>query len=306
MKKKEFIESCVKMGYEVKEFDDYRGFHRISLRKIDDKIGLSIKEANLKYIIEDIEDEKDIEDFLSEHLTDERYETVNNMTAVFTDKEKFLDNVYPVLLPKINDLSDNVICEKGSIATDLYVIYKVCLGDLEDQGFCTAAVKKDMLDNLNISQAELKERAVENFKKGVKITSMTDLLRSIRSDIDLPIDEGIPQMIVVNQKVSGAYGIEDVDTLDKVCNMLHTENILLIPSSIYEFIAVPGELDEDAINMMVHDVNRSQVSPDEQLSDHVYKYEKLLYKHGRCPYEDETVCLGDDCKECEINKSNIV
>ena len=306
MKKKEFIESCVKMGYDVKEFDDYRGFHRISLLKTGEKVGLSIKEQNLINIIENMKNENDVEDFLSGSLADERRETVSNMTAVFTDKEMFLNNVYPILLPKINDLSDNVICEKGSIATDLYVIYKVCLGDLEDQGFCTAAVKKDMLDNLNISQAELKERAVENFQKKVEITSMADLLRTMRPDIDLPIDEGIPQMIVVNQKVSGAYGIEDVNTLDKVCNMLHTENILLIPSSIYEFIAVPGELDEDAINAMVNDINRSQVSPDEQLSDHVYRYEKLLYKHGSCPYEDETVCLGDDCKECEMNKSNFV
>ena len=294
------------MGYEVGEDDDYRGFHRILLRRAGENIGLSFKELHFIDIIEKMENENDIEDLLSQLLSNERRETVNNMTEVFTDKEMFLNNVYPILLPKINDLSDNVICEKGSIATDLYVIYKVCLGDLEDQGFCTAAVKKDMLDNLNISQEELKERAVENFQKKVEITSMTDLLRSIRPDIDIPIDEGIPQMIVVNQKISGAYGIEDVNTLDKVCNMLHTENILLIPSSIYEFIAVPGELDEDTINAMVNDINRSQVSPDEQLSDHVYRYEKLLYKHGSCPYEDETVCLGDDCKECEMNKSNFV
>ena len=52
-------------------------------------------------------------------------------------------------------------------------------------------------------------------------------------------------------------------------------NFYIIPSSIHEVILIPDTLDMDIRYMkaMVKEVNGTEVSPDEVLSDNVYRYD---------------------------------
>lgn len=53
------------------------------------------------------------------------------------------------------------------------------------------------------------------------------------------------------------------------------EGYYILPSSIHEVIAIPGDLgdscDTIALKKIVHEVNTTQVEPPDFLSDHVYK-----------------------------------
>ena len=49
----------------------------------------------------------------------------------------------------------------------------------------------------------------------------------------------------------------------------------LLPSSIHEALIVPDrpDMEVDSLAAMVREVNATQVAKDEQLSDHVYRYD---------------------------------
>ena len=48
----------------------------------------------------------------------------------------------------------------------------------------------------------------------------------------------------------------------------------MIPCSIHECLILPddGTYREEELNSMVRDVNKTQLQPDDVLSDHVYKF----------------------------------
>ena len=50
-------------------------------------------------------------------------------------------------------------------------------------------------------------------------------------------------------------------------------NFYIIPSSIHEVILIPDTLDIHYMKAMVKEVNGTEVSPDEVLSDNVYRYD---------------------------------
>ncbi len=83
--------------------------------------------------------------------------------------------------------------------------------------------------------------------------------------------------VVTNRtKCDGAAVILYHDVLDKVCDALHTDEFYLLPSSRHEVICVPANLgkDVDALRRMVHEVNMTQVPPEDLLSENVYYYER--------------------------------
>lgn len=53
-----------------------------------------------------------------------------------------------------------------------------------------------------------------------------------------------------------------------------SSDLWIIPSSIHEIIAVPmQEVPKEYIQMMIREVNRTQLAPDEVLTDTLYVYE---------------------------------
>ena len=53
------------------------------------------------------------------------------------------------------------------------------------------------------------------------------------------------------------------------------DSFFILPSSRHEVILVPPEMGKDYRDLedMVHQVNESQVAPEDRLSDHVYHFE---------------------------------
>ena len=85
-----------------------------------------------------------------------------------------------------------------------------------------------------------------------------------------------PQMIVMSSQnhIQGSNSILSEDALNQVHDMLDGDFIVL-PSSIHEVICVPAteDMKPDDLRAMVHEVNMTQVAPNEFLSDNIMKYD---------------------------------
>lgn len=161
---------------------------------------------------------------------------------------------------------------------DLSVIYKVYLGGDKD-GIGTILVRNEHLKEWGISLDELHELALENSKRllPAEVMSMGDVLSQMMGEDmpDLPLGEEDEKMFVISntQKVNGAASIIYSDALEKLSERLGTD-LYVLPSSIHETIAISANYgDADQLEQMVREVNATTVLKEEQLSDHVYRYD---------------------------------
>ena len=75
-------------------------------------------------------------------------------------------------------------------------------------------------------------------------------------------------------KLNGAAMLLCPATMDKVAEQVGSSYYIIL-SSIHETLIVPfsDDLNVDQLRQMVHEVNSTQVAPDEILSDNVYVYD---------------------------------
>lgn len=174
-----------------------------------------------------------------------------------TNKSIILDNVIPHVIrtqrvEKYRKADIQVIAEPF---LDLNVVYRVVIDD--NHSF---VVVDGILEHADITLDELKEAAKRNIYKQMDLKFMGEII-------------GAPANIVVITTQSKLYGsalITDTRALDKACEMLHANDIQIIPSSIHELLAVPW--DNRLPDEVIVDVNERTVREDEQLSDHAYRY----------------------------------
>lgn len=168
---------------------------------------------------------------------------------------------------------------------DLSIIYKVMTGG-NREGIATITIHNDHMKYWNTTEGELHELAVNNTKELLPITtqSMTEVMREMFADDGMP-DEMIESMfeegpvnermyvISNSQKVNGAVGMFDDTALSNLANKLGTD-LFILPSSVHECIAVSTDMGTPkTLAEMVQEINGSQVATEEQLSDHVYRFD---------------------------------
>lgn len=89
-------------------------------------------------------------------------------------------------------------------------------------------------------------------------------------------ENGRPEELVLrraNEGPYGAAGISDRAWMDKACDLLGSD-VMVIPSSIHEVIIMPDTLvSVQDINTIIKAVNK-EVEPEDRLSDHCYHYSK--------------------------------
>ena len=157
---------------------------------------------------------------------------------------------------------------------DLSIILKVLMRIDDDGVIASVTVKNEHLKYWGISDDTLFDWAKENTERLLppKIMTMSGFMSELHGeDIEIPDD---PMFIITNSnKCNGAGVILYHDLLKELSEKLNTE-LYLIPSSVHEFIAVRSDTidDEDALHMMIQQVNSEVVDDMEILSDTLYKY----------------------------------
>ena len=168
---------------------------------------------------------------------------------------------------------------------DLSIIYKVVVGTGAD-GIGSITIRNEHMEQWGVTVDEIHEMAMKNTKEILPVTvqTMTEVMREMfGSDgmpeemaemvfSDMPLNQ---QMFIISNKskVNGAASMFYEDTLSELADKIGT-SLYILPSSVHEVIAVSTDMGTpEALAGMVREVNGGQVAPEEQLSDHVYKFD---------------------------------
>lgn len=176
-----------------------------------------------------------------------------------------------------------------------------CMVDSDCFGNATVLIQKTHLALWNKTEKEIFEAAFYNTPRilAPEIRNMNDIIREMfmddlrrrqingEIDIDLDVEErtielmqdlgtdnGIEMFVLTNNhRLNGAACMFYEKVLKEFADSRKSD-IFILPSSIHEVILVPAVegLSKNELTLMVQDVNREELSPEEILSSHVYVY----------------------------------
>ena len=162
---------------------------------------------------------------------------------------------------------------------DLAIVF-YCLVSTNDVGSATILIRNQHLSLWNVTPDMLHQQAAYNTPRLMppKLIDMNSLLQEFAPDfIDSNSFTPSPLYVLTNsEKLYGAAAILDARIL-KNFSITKNNDFYILPSSIHEALLLPKEKGSDDItglNLIIQDINASQVPKEEILSDHVYIFEQ--------------------------------
>ena len=160
------------------------------------------------------------------------------------------------------------------VGEELAIIYLYLL-DLDNSApTASITITNQIAERFMVSEDELYSTAIKNTPKILKPVhrSINEMLN--KNGIPFPNDAPDLMSVITNNKfIYGASVMFYPGLMSSIANELHREILYLIPSSIHEIILV--DIDEDqtsTIPYMIREINRTEVSPEDILSDNLYQY----------------------------------
>lgn len=164
---------------------------------------------------------------------------------------------------------------------DLAVVYRFVMAS-NDDGRASILVNNDLIERMGVTHEQLRADALENSPeiRPAVIQGMNEVMKEMMGPeayemFGIPDDtEKMMFIATVPDKNSGAGVLAYQDFMDQAAEKIGGD-FFILPSSIHEILLVPddGQKAADELKSMVMDVNATQVSPEERLSDNVYHYD---------------------------------
>lgn len=166
---------------------------------------------------------------------------------------------------------------------DLAIVFN-CLLNTTDAGNATILIYERHLSLWGITRDDLYALAASNTPKLLQydLRNMTDVMRELFSDT-CPDEEDFdtaqqlcPMYVLTNrQKLNGSVCILYKDLLRDFSRRLESD-LYILPSSIHEVLIIPAgnTASGKELSDMVKEVNATQLSGEEILSDHVYYFSR--------------------------------
>lgn len=279
--KEKIINNLISKGYEIKEVQTIKngviynginimedGYSVLPVIYIDDIIKHENKKSveELTQLILNIHNEHKIVSFDIDKILDKNY---------------ILENVRIALQKKSNEDIIKEDTEFNGIESYLYILAKETnIGD--NIGFIK--VKNVILNKVNINIKEIWEAARDNTFKNTVIKNMKDMIFDLMPDIikdeemlaEINDNKSLVSMFVITnkEKMKGASGILNKQLLKDIAINHNCNQLIILPSSIHEVIVVPNtdsiNTDINDLSSMVSEINNTQVSPEERLTDEAY------------------------------------
>lgn len=198
-----------------------------------------------------------------------------------TDFEKVHDHIMCKLINR--DLNNEYLKDKPfTPIEDLAVVYLIDLGENKD-GHMTTAVTDKLMDEYGITTAELHDIAMDNLSRAdIVFKTMWETLIDLNTalsvfdneDIKTEMDKSPMYVLTIRDSACGAASVLDQATMDTIAERIGSDYVV-IPSSVNEVIVVPynGAMSLDDMNNMVREVNSTELTEQDILSDHVYMYD---------------------------------
>lgn len=195
----------------------------------------------------------------------------------FTDYEKVKDHV---IFKLINYERNRELLSKVPHYRflDLAIVFS-CLVNADADGCATILIYNHHLSFWDITKDDLYALSMTNTPKllSYDLKNMTDVLSELLAGADCndPLD-AFPMYVLSNQsKLNGSGCILYHDLLHNFAKQLDSD-LYILPSSVHEVLLIPASNGESSseLSAMVREVNATQLSNEEILSDHVYYYSR--------------------------------
>ncbi len=162
---------------------------------------------------------------------------------------------------------------------DLALVF-YCLVTTSIAGSATILIHNNHLQLWNVTAEALEVQARKNTPLLLKaeFLDMDHVLEDhVRQDVALPPEHSPMRILTNSKRLNGASCLLYPQLLDDAATKLNSD-FYIIPSSIHEVLLLPAEplYTVSELNEMVTEVNTSQVSTEEILSDHVYLYSRSM------------------------------
>lgn len=169
---------------------------------------------------------------------------------------------------------------------DLAIIYVVAVCDFMSE-YATILIHNHHLKLWDISLNELHSIAMDNTPQLLpyKFDKLDQLLEHFM-DSPLPFATNMHMFILTNHlKIHGATCMVYPGLLKELAERLN-DNLLIIPSSIHEVLIIPEKTLQEEYTLedykeMINEVNETQLTDDEMLSNHAYLFlkdsERIIY-----------------------------
>lgn len=323
---KDYIKEHIKDSMPEKYADCEIGI--VSVIKNNDTVldGLLIKgdESNvtpniyLNGYFEDYTDGRDMENILEEIAALRmKMEKVQNFdVSQVMDYDKAKDYITCKLINAENNeqlLEDKPYTRKDDFA----ITYHVMIGSGEDGNY-SVPIHNGIMEAYGVSIEELHNTALRNMERlsPVQFTSMHEMMEemmlpNIMCELGiseeeakeilaqmLPPVEGQMYCLTNKEKLNGASAILNQDIMDKIAEQLGGD-FYILPSSVHETLIVPKDagMDYKELESMVQEVNATQVSAEERLSNHVYEYDSVAHEVVRSDKAEERKAMREAEKE---------
>lgn len=205
-----------------------------------------------------------------------------NIADMFNDFELIKDRIYMCVVnaAKNTELLNQV---PHLFKDDLAIIFKIFVGS-DSNGTATITIRNEHVAIWGgVTADDLYDLALKNMPNlmPAKVMGLNDMLKQMMDlpaevldgmfPSDLPVDQ---QMFVITNKnqTFGAASMFVDGVLDELAEKIGTD-LYILPSSVHEVIAISTNMGTPKdLAQMVQQVNGSEVSEEEQLSDNVYRY----------------------------------
>ena len=193
---------------------------------------------------------------------------ITDITIHFNDPEWILEHI-TIGLQACSD--DDIIkrpCDLDGIGQYLFL-----KGKLSDTSY-SVKITLNILSHAGIDESRAWEKAIENLCADTQITSLTKLLSDMSGiPIDAPAEPDINLHVITNsEKYEGAAAIMNRKALRSFAREHHTNMLFVLLSSVHEMMISPftEKTTADELSAIVREVNETQVTPEERLTDRAY------------------------------------
>lgn len=165
---------------------------------------------------------------------------------------------------------------------DLAIVFH-CLVKTDRTGTATILIQNHHLSFWDITKDDLYALAMANTPKLLQydLRNMTDVLKELlcgdnRLPAELSSDDAFPMYMLSNRaKLNGSVCILYQNLLQDFASRLGSD-LYILPSSIHEVLIIPADKSGsyEELSDMVREVNATQLSREEILSDHVYYFSR--------------------------------
>lgn len=196
-------------------------------------------------------------------------------TTAQISKDEMLARVFPEVVSVKEDADLVRQCPHAQInGTDLSFIPRI-----KNPDGTSDLVTKDMSVQCRLTETEVMRAAIQNMNSG---RDGGYVIAPLHELIGMPADPDAPLLLVVTNQ-SGKYGAAEAlnPKVQKELSEKLGGDYIVLPSSKHECICLSVDgMDIDQLQSMVADINSTEVSHEDKLSDSVYKYDFQTKKFG--------------------------